>query len=153
MSDGNQSMSGAEMRLIRERMKREPGRGKSIYVAGPMRGYPMFNFPAFDAASAALRAQGWEVFSPAEHDRASGFDPSNTEMVGFDITAAFRWDLATLLHVDAVYFLRGWEASQGANTEHSSAVSLGLQRIYQDARDEKQYYYLPHIAFRRSAIQ
>jgi hypothetical protein len=126
---------------------------RSVYVAGPMRGYPEFNFPAFDAASAELRAQGWQVFSPAEHDRSTGFDPSNTEMVGFDVTAAFRWDIETLLHVDAVYFLRGWEASQGANTEHTVAVSLDLQRIYQDARDEQQYYYLPHIAFRRSAIQ
>jgi hypothetical protein len=125
---------------------------KSIYVAGPMRGYELFNFPAFDAASAVLRAQGWEVFSPAEHDRATGFDPSNTEMVGFDVTAAFRWDIETLLHVDTVYFLRGWEASQGANTEHAIAVSLGLDRIYEDERDPDLYHYLPHIAFKRSAI-
>jgi hypothetical protein len=128
---------------------------KSIYVAGPMRGYPNFNFEAFDAASAELRAQGWQVFSPAEHDRLTGFDPSIADMDAqhFDVTKAFRWDIVTLLHVDAVYFLRGWEASQGANTEHTVAVSLGLQRIYEDPRDEQEYYYLPHIAFRRSAIQ
>ena len=128
---------------------------KSIYVAGPMRGYELFNFPAFDAASAVLRAQGWEVFSPAEHDRSSGFDPSIADMdaQNFDVTQAFRWDIETLLHVYTVYFLRGWEASQGANTEHAIAVSLGLDRIYEDERDPDLYHYLPHIAFRRSAIQ
>ncbi len=128
---------------------------KQVYVAGPMRGFPLFNFPSFDTASAALRAQGWEVFSPAEHDIECGLDPANEDLTGqgFDVTNAFRWDIETLLHVDAVYFLRGWEASQGANTEHSIAVSLGLQRIYEDPRDEQTYYYLPHIAFRRSAIQ
>lgn len=127
---------------------------KQVYVAGPMRGFPLFNFPSFDTASAALRAQGWEVFSPAEHDIECGLDPANEDLTsqGFDVTNSFRWDIETLLHVDAVYFLRGWEASQGANTEHSIAVSLGLQRIYEDPRDEQTYYYLPHIAFRRSAI-
>jgi hypothetical protein len=52
---------------------------KSIYVyAGPMRGYPAVQLPRLrQVASAALRAQGWEVFSPAEHDRSTGFDPSN----------------------------------------------------------------------------
>jgi len=127
---------------------------RSVYIAGPMRGYHQFNFPAFDAASAVLRQQGWTVFSPAEHDISTGLDPSNDDLEGqgFDVTQAFRWDIETLLHVDAVYFLRGWEASTGANTEHAIAVSLGLDRIYEDPRDPQVYHYLPHIAFRRSAI-
>ena len=36
----------------------------SVYVAGPMRGYPLFNFPAFDAASDKLRALDGKSFRP-----------------------------------------------------------------------------------------
>ena len=124
---------------------------RSVYIGGPMRGRPLFNFPAFDAAAAELRAQGWTVFSPAEHDRTTGFDATlGLDMQpDFDVTEAFRWDVAVLLKVDAVYFLDGWEASQGANTEHAIAVSIGLERMYQTPRDERVYMYLPHVAFRR----
>jgi len=41
---------------------------KVLYVAGPMTGIPHFNFPLFDAVSAALRSQGYTIISPAETD-------------------------------------------------------------------------------------
>lgn len=40
----------------------------TVYIAGPMSGIAQFNFPAFIAAAAALRAQGITVISPAETD-------------------------------------------------------------------------------------
>src|SRR5262245_23383467 len=52
---------------------------KKIYIAGPMRGYPSYNFPAFDEAEAALTAGGWRVLSPAAMDRAIGFNPDKDE--------------------------------------------------------------------------
>ena len=122
-----------------------------VYIAGPMRGHPLFNFPAFDAARDRLLALGWDVASPADHDREGGFDASlGLDMQpDFDITEAFRWDVKTILSASAVYFLVGWEESQGANTEHAIAVSIGIQRIYEAPRDERVYYYLPHVALVR----
>ena len=109
-----------------------------IYVAGPMRGHPEFNFPAFIAATAKLRQQGWEVFNPAERDLAIGLDP--TGMVGSDEElAALNFDLRSALgddtawicaHADAIYLLDGWEHSTGAVAERALAEALGL-RVYE----------------------
>jgi hypothetical protein len=41
---------------------------KPYYLGGPMTGRPQFNFPAFDAAAADLREQGYKIVSPAELD-------------------------------------------------------------------------------------
>ena len=47
-------------------------RKPTIYVAGPMRGYENYNFPAFDRCSRVLREQGWNVINPAELDKDAG---------------------------------------------------------------------------------
>jgi len=103
-----------------------------IYVAGPMRNYHDFNFPAFDAASKRLREAGWIVNSPAEHDRESGFDETQNTLEGFDIHAAFAWDMDVICHrADAIYMLEGWEGSIGARIEHDVAKFIGLEIIYE----------------------
>ena len=35
-----------------------------VYLAGPMRGLPRYNFDAFDRAAKYLREDGYAVFSP-----------------------------------------------------------------------------------------
>ena len=44
------------------------------YLAGPMSNYPQFNFPAFIAAAADIRARGFDLVSPAELDAENGVD-------------------------------------------------------------------------------
>lgn len=87
-----------------------------LYLAGPMRGLPLYNFPAFDAAAAELRRMGYTVFNPAEHDReVNGFDPAK------DTHQPMRHYMATDLQqvclADAVAVLPGWGRSQGALLE------------------------------------
>lgn len=43
-----------------------------LYIAGPMRGYDNYNFPAFWHAATKLRYAGHEVMSPAEIDIVKG---------------------------------------------------------------------------------
>lgn len=94
-----------------------------IYLAGPMRGYPESNFPAFDFAAAKLRAEGHEVFSPAECDREQLKDGGV-----FSLRKALRADTEYItLHSDAVALLPGWEKSKGAVAEAALAVALGLE--------------------------
>jgi hypothetical protein len=49
-----------------------------VYIAGPMRGYDKFNFPAFDAARDRFTAMKWHVISPADIDRADNKDENLT---------------------------------------------------------------------------
>ena len=106
-------------------------RARRVYVAGPMRGYPDFNFPAFDAASARLRAAGWVVLSPAEIERADGFDErgmtGNEPLEGKRMKDIVRRDIGAVLASDAIYLLRGWDKSTGALAELAVARWLGLE--------------------------
>ena len=113
----------------------------NVYVAGPMRGIPEFNFPAFHAASAALRSQGHVVFSPAEKDNerhgidiskgnATGDESIATKDHGFNLREALFHDMEFIcLQADAIALLPGWRNSKGATAEHATALALGLRVI------------------------
>lgn len=116
-------------------------RGPRLYLAGPMRTIPFFNFPAFDARRDHLRYLGWDVVSPADIDRASGFDattlPADTdwgvvpEAAGTLDDIMLR-DIAALETCDAIFLMHGWEESCGANRELAEARKLGLREFYED---------------------
>jgi hypothetical protein len=111
-----------------------------IYLAGSMSNVKDFNFPAFDAAATKLRAEGHEVFSPADHDRKThgtdfgkGTNGKHEEIAntGFSLRKALGADLAWICsEAEAIAMLPGWENSKGANAEHATAKALGLQFIY-----------------------
>lgn len=110
-----------------------------IYLAGPMRGIPNFNFPAFDYAAAKLRAEGHIVFSPADHDRSTdpriednptGDEALAEQTTGFTIRDALAADTQWICkEAEAIALLPGWEKSTGATAENALAVALGLSRI------------------------
>ena len=99
---------------------------KRVYIAGGMRGYENFNFPAFDRAAEQLRAKGWTVLSPAEMDRAIGIDETVEELPDNFIFDALRRDFAGICTVDAIVFLPGWERSSGARAEARVGLDIGL---------------------------
>lgn len=109
-----------------------------IYIAGPMRGIPEFNFPAFNAAAKELRAKGHTVFNPAERDieRHNGVDISKGNETGdeelcakehgFSLRQALKEDTEFIcLHADTIAMLPGWEESLGAKAELALARALG----------------------------
>jgi hypothetical protein len=110
---------------------------KKVYRAGPMRGLPHFNYPAFIDGAARLRARGFEVFSPVEHDlKTHGADISNptgseeqaAAAHGFDRRKALAAELTWICaEADAVALLPGWHNSAGARAERATALALGLE--------------------------
>lgn len=102
-----------------------------IYLAGPMRGIESYNFPAFEAGAALLRAQGHYVFSPAENDCVRyGNDFLNNPSV-FNLRATMEDDLRWICHyADAIALLPGWEESAGVKVERALADLLKLEVIY-----------------------
>ncbi len=94
---------------------------KTIYIAGPMRSYVAFNFPAFDAARDELTAMGWNPISPADMDREVGFDPTKDEPTKEFLDAALDRDVDAIRNVDALCLLEGWQKSVGATAEAALA--------------------------------
>ncbi len=69
-----------------------------IYLSGPMSGYPSFNIPAFDDAARQLRANGYQVVSPAEQDSPATRAASLSSASGShdDLPPGEAWDEAVL---------------------------------------------------------
>jgi hypothetical protein len=117
---------------------------KKVYLAGPMRGLPNFNFPAFMSAAKKLRSQGYFVFNPAERDNErhgtniskynkAGDEKKLVEKYGFSLRVALGDDLAWICaEAEAIAMLHGWQDSKGANAEIATAIALGLEIIYLD---------------------
>ena len=121
-----------------------------LYIAGPMRGYPQFNFPMFFEAEAAINDMGIETWNPARKDLEVGLDPTDMdgtmaelEAINFDLRKALEWDLLTILHdSDGVVLLPGWHLSSGAKTEYALARAIGLD-VYLYLAHERELLPLP----------
>lgn len=90
------------------------------YIAGPMTGISLFNYPAFHAKAAELRALGWHVVNPVENG----------------LPADARWedhmreDIRSMMSCDTIYLLPGWKKSRGATLELHIAEKLGFAVVY-----------------------
>lgn len=100
-----------------------------IYIAGPMRNYPLFNFPAFDEAASRGRALGHYIISPAELDRdGDKFDPKTSANIKpMDHYVKRDIDVLLALFPDGgIALLPGWQNSTGARAEVAVALWLKL---------------------------
>jgi len=101
---------------------------RKTYVSGPMTGYENMNYALFNEAATLLRARGFEVLNPAEY-----FDGDQT----LPIATYLRKDIASILEVDFLVMLQGWEGSKGACLEASVATGIGIPVYrFEDIRDE-----------------
>lgn len=95
-------------------------RHRRIYLAGPMTGLPEYNYPAFNAEAARLRALGYHVENPAENPEQSSWEDY------------LRQAIRQMLTCDMVALLPGWEGSRGAGFERSVALQVGMALVLAD---------------------
>lgn len=116
-----------------------------VYIAGPMTGHPLWNFPAFDQAAQELRAYGYTPVNPADLDRAVGFDPARDTPSPAFLREALARDMVAICSCRAVAVLPGWKKSLGALVEVSLAVRLGLTILDADTLDDITREVTDHI--------
>lgn len=110
-------------RIINTEAGRDQLKSPLVYLAGPMSGHPEFNHPAFHAAAAKLREQGYSVINPAE------INPDTTKTW----EQCLRRDIQALADCHILALLPGWEPSKGARIEYDIAQALGMTIIFLDA--------------------
>ena len=111
-----------------------------LYLSGPMTGQKDFGRPAFEAATAALRAMGHFVVSPVELD----FEPKEAGQRDADTLwrAFLIRDVAVLLtsHFDAIAVLPGWQRSKGARLEVLTAIFAGMMVVDAETLERVRVY-------------
>lgn len=89
----------------------------SLYLCGPITGLPDYNYPAFHAAAAELRAAGWSVVNPAENPEPCP-NPTWDDWM--------RISLEQVRAASLLALLPGWERSKGARLEVKTARECGI---------------------------
>lgn len=99
---------------------------KIIYLAGPMTGYPDYNYPAFAEAGEQLLRLGATVINPADNFGGNQSLPWHV-YIGRAISQ--------VLTADQVRFLPNWETSTGAQIEHLVASAMQIELLTIDGRE------------------
>jgi hypothetical protein len=95
----------------------------TLYLSGPMTGYPEHNVPAFLAAAARLRGAGagYVVLSPTDNERDN---PTPGTPQSWDWY--LRRDLRMVTEADGLALLPEWQSSAGAVLEVHVAQALRI---------------------------
>lgn len=101
----------------------------AVYIAGPMRGLPNFNYDLFHQVTEQFRESGITVFNPAET-----FDGDQSR----EFSEYMRADVKMLLKSSMVFFLPGWQDSEGARLEYLLARALGLETLFHRDADQTE---------------
>lgn len=102
-----------------------------IFISGPMRGVPNFNYPRFNAVAQILRDQGHEVVNPVEVGKAFG----KPERINADegiLREVVKAEAALVPTCDAICLLKGWQRSVGAKRELQIALAMGMEVLVED---------------------
>lgn len=93
-----------------------------VYISGPITGVEDY-IEKFEEAEKELKENGYKVVNPAKIDRVMPNDMTYEEHMEIDLKLI---DIC-----NAIYMLKGWDMSCGANREYGYALGLGKIIMYQ----------------------
>ena len=107
---------------------------KTYYLAGPMSGYPEFNYPTFEYVCKVLRREEIEVASPHEIDYKESPERPRGSLTYQDYIDG---GLELLSTCQGIILLPGWPQSTGAIIEVKFAVERNMPVYFynQSVRD------------------
>ena len=88
----------------------------TIYIAGPMRGYPNSNRKAFNAAASRLWDAGWQPINPVSIEQIYPCEEDG-KVDAYRLHNLMIIERAFVERCAAIYLLGGWETSIGAKGE------------------------------------
>jgi hypothetical protein len=100
---------------------------KVVFISGPYRGNVEHNIIEARKAAAKLWASGYVVICP--HLNTANFDYLYPEIPD---SVWLEGDLEILRRCDAIYMLKGYISSQGAQAELKLALKTGKEIIFQE---------------------
>lgn len=94
-----------------------------VYVSGQISGTNDY-MERFSAAEKKLTEQGYSVINPA---KVNAQMPEDTSYDGY-----MEMSETMLKQADVIYMLKGWELSNGANTEFAWALKWGKMIMFEE---------------------
>lgn len=104
---------------------------KKYYLAGPMSGYPDFNFPLFHKVLALLRGVGMVIIPPVDIEGSmEGVKPDERTWAEF-LAADVALIAGETNRIDGIVFLPQWSKSRGARLEAFVGLLEGEKRAFE----------------------
>ena len=94
-----------------------------LYISGPSTGHEDY-MERFLEAEKHLEVQDYSVINPAAVDMELPCELTYEEHIYLD--------MGMLTTCDAIYMLKGWQESRGANREYGYALGRGLKVMFEE---------------------
>lgn len=101
-----------------------------IFIAGPMRGYPNYNFDTFDAYENFLKDRGIECVNPGRISRKFKEVEVNNDINVYNEMVRLQQEAEKTCN--AILLLDGWQWSEGVKLEVKTAAENDFQFLLEE---------------------
>lgn len=101
-----------------------------IFIAGPMRGYPNYNFDKFDAYENLLKDRGIECVNPGRISRKFKEVEVNNDINVYNEMVRLQQEAEKTCN--AILLLDGWQWSKGVKLEVKTAAENDFQFLLEE---------------------